>query len=321
MAGERIDRYYGIKPQIADELKSYETLYFREDKPVPFCGLLLYPATLHDYEGFLNCVSCLTLNKNEDPKGIRMSNIHYLISKIQSKEEGSEWSYKIQHLFEIIFHIKNGIKCTGCNTVYGYGSPEFAKMISDADKESRESGNKPKLKCPSCGASEDTNFTQMIKIVQDSQSKQYSFVVDGHTIGRDEFNRLRYIVMYQNFSDYQDDAYVDPEIKKDHDAHMELLMKQNDSHATLEKKVVAMSIATHYSFAELFDMTIRKFNMVLTTVDDKIDYECMKQGLMSGMVTLKKGEKPEHWIYKKEKDLYGDAYKDKDALEQEVSTL
>ena len=81
-------KYKGIDKDIAEKLESYEYEYFREDKPVPFCGLLVYPAEVRNYEIFSNCISCLYLNKNEDSVGIRMSQLEYLIYKMKS--EGQE---------------------------------------------------------------------------------------------------------------------------------------------------------------------------------------------------------------------------------------
>ena len=81
------DNKYGKLPEkMVDMLRAYEIKYFREDKPVPFCGLQIYPAKVREYEEFSNCASCLTLNKNEDRNGIRMSHLDYLISQTQQEE-------------------------------------------------------------------------------------------------------------------------------------------------------------------------------------------------------------------------------------------
>lgn len=88
----------------------------------------------------------------------------------------------------------------------------------------------------------------------------------------------------------------------------------NNLSATLEKKVVCLSIATNYTFEQIFNMTIRKFTMALATVDDLINYKIMKSATMSGFVKLEKGQNIEHWIYKEDKDMYGD-YKDADSAQ------
>ena len=48
---------------------------------------------------------------------------------------------------------------------------------------------------------------------------------------------------------------------------------------------------------------MRKFLILLSAIDDAMNYECTRIGLMTGMVSMK--EPVEHWIYKKETDLYG----------------
>lgn len=68
-------------------------------------------------------------------------------------------------------------------------------------------------------------------------------------------------------------------------------------------------------------MSIRRFTMALATVDDLINYKIMRQAVSSGFVSLPKGKKIEHWIYKPLKDIYGDDYKSMDEMQQEVSRL
>lgn len=247
---------------------------------------------------------------------------------------------------EIIFHIENGIKCKDCGRIIKYTDVEFLEyiqkfqefqqkvvtvqkqlqgqsdgadkvQIDDATIKSLKNGA-PELVCPSCGKKE---FIEMIKIVQDPQTKKDSLIVDGHVITKDDFNRLRQIVLFQNFPDYRDDSWVDPDLKRDYEAKLQLEQKQNDVHATIEKKVVCLSITTSYSFSEIYDMSIRKFTMALTAVDDLINYKIMKTATMSGFVSLPKGQKIDHWIYKPNKDMYGDAYKSMDDAQSEIKNL
>ena len=63
-------------------------------------------------------------------------------------------------------------------------------------------------------------------------------------------------------------------------------------------------------------MTIRKFSMLLYTLDDVMNYEARKLGMMTGMVSFK--EEQEHWIYKKEKDMYGDSYVSPEEIKDEL---
>lgn len=335
-------RYGLLNKDLADKLESYEHEFFREDKPIPFHGLTIYPVPVRNFEIFSNCVSCFTLNKNEEAAGIRMSHLEYLVSKTEKKEnnEGQIWSYKIQKLFELIFHIQNGLKCKKCGKILLYDGPEFTAFIKSLrdmivkantsgtsgdekngkkeEEKNEAKGEAPSLKCPSCGG---TEFLEEIKIMQDPVTKKHYFSVDGQSIYKQDFDELRQIVLFQNFYDYSDDSWVDPEIKKDHEEKTRIEQKKNDVHATIEKKVVCLSISTHYSFSEIYDMSIRKFTLALATVDDLINYKITRQALMSGFASLPKGEKLEHWIYKPDKDMYGDSYKSVDQIKEDVSRL
>ena len=322
---ERVpDNKYGLLPKdIVDLLREYEYSYFREDKPIPFCGLTIYPIVVRDFEVFSHCASCFTLNKNEDAKGIPVSHLDYLLSRMQleNKEEAQLWSYRVHKIFELIFHITNGLKYKKCGHLIAYSDPQFLEFARAIQRviagEIQEGEAPPSLKCPEC---EGIEFDEMIKVVKDDQNRN-ALIIDGHTINRRDFNKLRQIVLYQNFYDYADDSWVDPEIKRDHDERMRLEQQKNDVHASIEKKVVCLSIATHYTFAEIYDMTIRKFTMALATVDDLINYKITKQAVLSGFVSLPKGQTIEHWIYKPNKDMYGDFYRSTDSVTEAASNL
>ena len=315
-------KYRGVPKHIAEEINTDESLYFKEDLPVPFCGeLKFYPATVHDYESFSYCSQCLTLDKNQDKNGIRMSQLEYLYTKTQAPgDEGSIWSYRIQKLFEIIFHIKNGIKCTKCGRVITYDSKEFRDYILKINEAQKNDEEPPKLVCPEegCGGHE---FIEMMKFIEDPKTKKHVLCVDGQIINKEDYDRLRYIVLFQNFPDYRDDSWVDPVLKKDYEEKKRLERQNNDLYATIEKKIVALAISTHFSYEEIYKMTIRKFTMALMTVDDLINYKIMKTASMSGFVQWPKDKPIEHWLYKADKDLYGDnSYKSLDAATKGLNT-
>ena len=327
------DKYGSLDKKLVEELKSYEYGYFREDMPIPFCGLLIYPVQVKYYEEFASCCSCLTLNKNEDVKGISMSHLDYLISKLRSEnsEEARSWSFKLQRLFELIFRIENGLKCDECGHVTKYNDESYVnyqKKLIEIYKKIQETPEeitseelesvKTKFCCPKCGKGETRS---MINIVEDPKTKKSAFSIDGHIINKNDFSKLRQIVLFQNYYDYADESHVDPDIKKDHDEKMRLQQMKNDVHATIEKKVTCLTITTNYKYDEIYNMSIRRFTMALATVDDLINYKIMKQAVSSGFVSLPKGKTIEHWIYKPIKDLYGDAYKSMDEVENQVSNL
>jgi len=321
--GQPDSKYGLLSKEIVDTLRDYEMTYFRENKPVPFCGLTIYPIKVRDFEVFSHCTSCFTLNKNEDPEGIRMSHLDYLLSRTQleNQEEAQLWSYKIHKIIELVFQITNGLKCKKCGKIMKYSDPAFIKFADDMKRlvsgELKESDAPPALRCPSC---EGNEFDEMIKATKDESGK-FSLVVDGHTIDRRNFNLLRQIVLYQNFYDYVDDSWVDPAVKRDHDERVRIEQERNDVHASIEKKVVCLSVTTNYKVEEIYDMPIREFTLALATVDDLINYKIMKQAVSSGFVSLPKGQTIEHWIYKPNKDMYGDSYKSTDSVQEAVSTL
>jgi hypothetical protein len=143
---------------------------------------------------------------------------------------------------------------------------------------------------------------------QDDKGKLV-LVLDGHEITSADFDRLRQIILFQNLPDYRDESWVDPSLKRDRELKLELERKQNDVHASIEKKCVCLSISTCYKLDEIYSMPIRKFSMALSTVDDLINYQITKLAMMTGLVSMPKGKTLEHWIYKPDKDMYGDTYK------------
>ncbi len=322
-SAEKPDRYKGLNDSLANELRKDEIEYFKMDLPVPFHGFLLYPATVRDYEKFASASSCLTLEKNKTIEGIKMTNLDFLVSKLNDKQEGPYWSYKLGLLIEVVFHLKNGLKCKKCGNVIEYDSGlflNFIKKVQDSVSNPPKGGEKadgPKLICDKCGNEDQSQYMEMVKIIKNEKGNHYSLLIDGKTITSQMFNDLREIVMYQNFSDYQNDSWVDPDIKADYEARLALEAKANaGATASLERKIVGLSVATNYKLSDIYDMTIRKFAMALGLVDDLINYKITRSAMMSGMVSFPKDFKLEHWLYKTQKDMYGDGYKTTDQAQQ-----
>ena len=102
--------------EFAHKLKYYEQSYFTNDEPIPFIGdLKIYPAKVKDYYKFYSLIPVFTLNKNEDPIGIPMSNLEYIFYKMEQEgEEGEFFARQFIALLELVFHVKNGRKCLKC---------------------------------------------------------------------------------------------------------------------------------------------------------------------------------------------------------------
>lgn len=324
------DKYKGVDPDIAKELMAYETTYFRTNEPIPFCGLKIYPAKVRDYEIFLDAINCLTFDKNKTLEGIRMSNLDYLV-KLMSGEEGPLWSYRFTNLTKVCFGVQSGYRCPKCGKTIPFMSEEAAKVAKASEEAAKKYAEEfpdalateegllalheaAAPKCPDDG--EPLKATISIGKGDDGKTR---IIVDGHTIDSANFNRLRQIVLFQNLPDYRDESWVDPVLKKDREKKLEMERKQNDLHATVEKKVIALSVSTNYRLNEIWDMPVRAFSMALSTVDALINYQITKLVYMTGLVTPPKGKSLEHWIYTYDKDMYGDDYKSLSAAQADAS--
>ena len=280
--------------KILEEVDYFRDKYFTYDLPVPFNKLTLYPVSIKDYNEFLSSSACLTLNKNDDIAGIRMTNIDYLLSKMQDEKEGPMWSLRFTKIIELCLHIKSGLKCPKCGKFMSF--EEFYIKYEDESIIDKNSI----LNCE-CGG----KYQETIKFKENEKGKKI-FVFDGIEVDNQTFNKLRKYIMYQNLPDYKDDSWVDKAIRDDQAARNELKSRGSGT-ASLERKIIGVCVNTHWKIEEVMNMTIRKFLMVLGMIDDIMNYTITRTGLMSGFASLPKGETVEHWLYKKDEGLYGKA--------------
>ncbi len=290
--------------KILEEVDYFRDKYFTYDLPIPFNKLTLYPVSIKDYNEFLSSSACLTLNKNDDVAGIRMTNIDYLLSKMQDEKEGPMWSLRFTKIIELCLHIKSGLKCPKCGKFMSF--EEFYIKYEDESIIDKNSI----LNCE-CGG----KYQETIKFKENEKGKKI-FVFDGIEVDNQTFNKLRKYIMYQNLPDYKDDSWVDKAIRDDQAAKNELKSRGSGT-ASLERKIIGVCVNTHWKIEEVMNMTIRKFLMVLGMVDDIMNYTITRTGLMSGFTSLPKGETVEHWLYKKDEGLYGKAM-DMDAYTSQI---
>lgn len=285
--------------KILEEIKILEETYFTFDEPVPFCGMKIYPVTVRDYTTFLIVSDCFLLNKNESGEGLRMNHLDFLLSKLTNKEDGRMWSGKFSRLIELIFHIQNGMKCEKCGKVITFD--EYVAQLQALNAGKKEGNTLENVKCE-CGG----DLHEMIHFRTDEKTKKRQLIVDGHTIAPKDYDLLRKIAIYQNMPDYHDDSWVHPEIKADQAKKNEILSRKDGPNvANLERKIVCVAAKSAYKIDEIYDMTMRKFIMLLGVIDDAITYETTRVGLMTGLVSHK--GPIDHWVYKKDKGMYGSA--------------
>ena len=221
---------------------------------------------------------------------------------MQPEQPNSEmFTRKAINMFELIFHIKNGIKCECDKDNDTYISYEdIYKFIAEKEQNAQgELSNEDIMKyfyeikkCPKCGKIRD----DLIKF-NDLPNGKKDLIVDGVEIDKTTFDELRTLVCYYNMPDY-DDEYVDPELE----AELQEAARLENPNATspsLEKQESCLVASTSYKYSELKELSIRKLVLLLRTVDKKLHYFTYRQAEASGMVSFK-SELP-HWIYGSDK--------------------
>lgn len=300
--------------KILEEVEYLRDKYFTYDEPVPFCGLYLYPVSVRNYNEFMTSNACLLLNKNDDPMGIKFAHLDYLLSKISDEKEGVLWSMRFSKIIELCFHILPGMKCSKCGKYIPYDqffTEERVKLYQEGTDEDR----KKFFDCD-CG---EGKMVASLDQKKDEKSNKTVLLIDGHEIDSNNFNKLRKFILYQNLPDFKDDSWVDKAIRDDQAAKNEIVSRDSGN-ATIERKILCICAAMSYKLKDVYEMSIRQFVSLLGVINDLIEYKIAKAGLMSGMVSLKKGQTIDHWIYKKEKGMYGSAV-DADALTQKINSL
>lgn len=289
-------------------IEYYQQVYFTHDDPVPFIGKLqIYPVMVTDYYLFYSLIDIFKLDKNADITGVGISMTHlgyFIYHMKQDTEEAQIFTNKAIKLFELIFHIKNGIKCT-CddhNDTFLAYSDLLAELVLEEKKieDSKEELTDDQLvhilskirKCPKCGQQRE-DIIRFNKI----DDRTEDLIIDGVEIKPDNFELLRKIVLYQNIPDYNDE-YINPELK----AELELAAKlenPNNVTPTLEKQELCLAASTSYTLEEIKKMSIRHMVMLLRTVDAKLHYFTYKQAESSGFVKF--SSEIQHWVYSSDK--------------------
>lgn len=339
-------RYRGLSYEMAVELQFYEEEYFFWDEPVPFGEKLkLYPVNVKNYNQFMDAVSCFLLDKKTLPpkakpeeikKQLKMTDLEYMLSKM----EENEWVIRFSRLIEFVMHVQNGMKCPHCGEVMSYGQYkeaatkliqelfEKAQKIEEQDsdlegvkEEGKDSGEEtPVVKCPHCGGD---GLYETIRYEENEQTHKLELFIDGQKIDYKDFSRLRNIVLFQNLPDYRDTSYIDPSLKKDYETKKRIQGQKNANlTATLEKKLAAMKVFMGLpSYDDLYKLSIRKFLIEFSTMDDYISYNLQMMGRLCGLGGGGK-DAPEHWIYKEIKDVYADGgYISKDTMMEKVKNV
>ena len=297
-----------------------------------------------------------TLPPNVKPdvikKQLKMTDLEFMLSKMES----NEWVLRFSKLIELVMHVKNGMRCPVCGEIMSYGEYKEAAMkivhellnkeakkteekeeekeeISENSEKSEKSENEeenkdevvesgkegetPVVKCPHCGGD---GLYETIRYEENEQTHKLELFIDGQKIDFKDFNRLRNIVLFQNLPDYRDTSYIDPNLKKDYETKKRIQGQKNANlTATLEKKLAAMKVFMGLpNYDGLYNMSVRRFLIEFSTMDDYISYNLQMMGRLCGLGGGGK-DAPEHWIYKEVKDVYADGgYISKDTMMEKI---
>ena len=116
-----------------------------------------------------------------------------------------------------------------------------------------------------------------------------------------DYLKLRKYILYQNLPDFFDDSLLPKQIRDNERKKNEILSKDSGE-ASIEKKICALSYTTGMKLEDIYEMSIRKFNIMFGIMNDYTEYLPMKIALSTGLISMKDGKGIEHWLYKKKKE-------------------
>ena len=249
------------------------------------------------YYSFYWGIDALTIEKNLDPSGIPMSYIDYLLKKI-SEDEENLLLVKLSTILELCLNVPNGRYCPHCNNVKGMDelAVTYSKLskIKDVDLFQKTYEKEVGL-CEKCNHS----MKDIVEYGFDEKGKGFIRVKDV-IIKKKDFDELRKIICYQNMPDYNDD-YIDPALKAELE-EVERLKNKGVVLPTLEKQMCCVVTGSGYTFESIKNISLRKFILLLRTIDVKLHYQIYKANENSGAVTFKGGL--DHWIYETKKTRF-----------------
>ena len=112
------------------------------------------------------------------------------------------------------------------------------------------------------------------------------------------FDDIRKIIMHQNIPKF-DDAYINPELKKNMD-EVDALKNKDYVVPSLERKMAIITSHTGLPKREQCEMTYRSFSLLFEEVCGEVEFSTVRPAILA--VGSKK--ELEHWIFKKEKGKF-----------------
>lgn len=127
-----------------------------------------------------------------------------------------------------------------------------------------------------------------------------------------EFDDIRRIILYQNFSHY-DDSYISPDLKEAIEAENKLRNK-NRKTPNLERRMAIITAHCGLSKKEQQEMTFRAHSQLFSEVCGEVDFLTVRPIAVYGG----KADKMEHWIFASDKDKLDGYITDESTLKQHL---
>jgi hypothetical protein len=145
----------------------------------------------------------------------------------------------------------------------------------------------------------DSSFSDPLESMKryalDEKGKPYFFIGDVKYTAPD-FEEIRLIICEQNLIELPDEN-ISKEVRDSLAAAQEYKNKLSGAKsASLEEQIIALATVTGWSFAEMYNMTCRKFIKSIRIMDNTMHYKIYLAASMSGMVEFKDKSFIKHWL-------------------------
>lgn len=135
-------------------------------------------------------------------------------------------------------------------------------------------------------------------------------------INHKEFDEIRKIILYQNIFDYID-IKMSQDVREVFEKSQRMKSK-NITQPTLEEQMSVITSETGILKKDMLEMTCREFDILFTTVVEKIDYTINKRADLQN----KEFKEPiPHWIFQKNKDILDGVLVDKGKLDDKMKYI
>jgi len=169
---------------------------------------------------------------------------------------------------------------------------------------------------------DDESFSDMNKSVQryrrDEKGKPYILIGD-QKYDSSDFEEIKMIIAEQNDLDLPDES-IQKELRDSIEEANRIRQRLNKTRiAPLEEQIVAVSIYTGWPLEQIYDLTIRKYGMVIQRSDHLLHYKIYLTASLSGMVEFKDKSIIKHWLSDLKKDRFGGALIESETVKNKIS--